>query len=116
MSEPNADPTDAERYPTLTEHGRRLIELMREHPHAPIFRNQSGNRLTAADVEHVREFEREVATAEVGWSPAGDPEWLDAFVDRCFETTPFYRRYGSRPRDFRDIPTTSRADFGHDIA
>jgi len=40
------EPTDAERYPTLSESGRRLLERLREHPHAPQFRNQSGNRLT----------------------------------------------------------------------
>ena len=112
----DAETTDAARYPTLTEHGRRLISFMREHPHAPVYRNESGNRLTASDVEHVRAFERQVATADAGWSPDGVPEWLDGFVDRCFETTPFYRRYGSRPRDFRDIPPISRADLARDIA
>jgi phenylacetate-CoA ligase len=112
----DAETTDAARFPTLTPHGRRLIDFMREHPHAPIFRNESGNRLTAADVEQVRTFEREVAAADVGWNPSGVPEWLDAFVDQCFETTPFYRRYGARPRDVRDIPTISRADLGRDIA
>jgi len=116
MNPLDAETTDAARFPTLTGHGRRLIDFMREHPHAPIYRNESGNRLTAADVEGVRAFEREIATADVGWNPAGAPEWLDAFVDRCFETTPFYRRYGSRRRDFRDIPTISRADLGRDIA
>ena len=116
MNPLDAETTDAARFPTLTEHGRRLLDFMREHPHAPIYRNESGNRLTAADVERVRAFEREVATAEVGWRPAGVPEWVDAFVDRCFETTPFYRRYGSRPRDVRDIPTISRADLGRDVA
>lgn len=116
MNPLEAETTDAARFPTLTEHGRRLLDYMREHPHAPIYRNESGNRLTAADVEDVRAFEREVATADVGWNPARFPEWLDAFVDRCFETTPFYRQYGARPRDIRDIPTISRADLGRDIA
>ena len=116
MTDADAETTDAARYPTLTEHGRRLLEFMREHPHAPIYRNESGNRLTADDVLRVEAFERDVAVADVGWTPAGVPEWLDAFVERCFETTPFYRRYGSRPRDFRDIPTMSRADLGRDIA
>ena len=112
----DAETTDAARFPTLTEHGRRLLDFMREHPHAPIYRNESGNRLTAADVENVRAFESDVAVADVGWNPRGVPEWLDAFVDRCFETTPFYRRSGSRPRDIRDIPTIGRADLGRDIA
>jgi phenylacetate-CoA ligase len=116
MNALDAETTDAARYPTLTPHGRRLLDFMREHPRAPIFRNESGNRLTETDVEHVRAHEREVATQDVGWSANGVPEWLDAFVDRCFESTPFYRRYGSRPRDFRDIPTTSRADLSRDIA
>lgn len=116
MPDVDAETTDAARYPTLTEHGRRLLDFMREHPHAPVYRNESGNRLIADDVERVRAFEREVAEADVGWPPAGVPAWLEAFVERCFETTPFYRRYGAPPRDFRDIPTISRADLGRDIA
>jgi phenylacetate-CoA ligase len=116
MNPLDAETSDAARYPTLSEHGRRLIDFMREHPHAPIYRNESGNRLTADDVEHVRAFERDVAAADVGWNPAVIPEWLEAFVERCFQTTPFYRRYGASPRDFRDLPTVSRADLGRDIA
>ena len=70
----NADAiTDAERYPTLTEDGRRMLEFLREHPHAPIFRNESGNRLTADEVALVRGFEREARLAEVGWRPGERP-------------------------------------------
>ncbi|HEX9936976.1 MAG TPA: AMP-binding protein [Longimicrobium sp.] len=119
LDQPAADDgglTDAERYPTLTGHGRRMLDFLRGHPCAPIYRNQSGNRLTAAEVEEVRAFEREVGAARVGWRPGEPPEWLGAFVDRCFETVPFYRRYGSRPRDFHDVPTTSRAELGRDVA
>jgi phenylacetate-CoA ligase len=108
--------SDAERYPTLTDQGRRLIEFMREHPNAPVYRNQSGNRLTAEDVARVQAFEHEVLSSDVGWSFASIPAWLDRFIDRCFEATPFYRRYGSRPRDFQDIPTISRANLSRDIA
>ena len=32
-------PTDAERYPTLTEGGRRMLDFLREHLHALIFCN-----------------------------------------------------------------------------
>jgi phenylacetate-CoA ligase len=108
--------TDADRYPTLTEHGRRMLDFLAQHPHAPIYRNQSGNRLTADEVEQVRAFEREVQSADAGWRSGETPPWVDAFVDRCFAETPFYRRYGTRPRDFTDIPTISRADLGRDIA
>ena len=114
MSEPPI--TDAERYPTLTEDGRRMLEFLREHPHAPIFRNESGNRLTVEDIEKVRAFEREALAAEVGWRPDKPPGWLEEFVERCFAEVPFYRRYGSRPARFADIPTISRADLSRDIA
>src|SRR5205809_1050970 len=67
--------TDADRYPTLSEHGRQMLEFLREHPHAPIFRSESGNRLTAADVERVRALEREVNAASVGWRPGEEPPW-----------------------------------------
>src|SRR5688572_4333577 len=108
--------TDADRYPTLTEDGRRLLEFMREHPHAPIFRNQSGNRLSADDVSRAREFEREATSAEVGWRPSELPAWLVTFVEQSFADAPFYRRYGSPPAEFQDLPTISRADLSRDIA
>lgn len=114
MNEPPI--TDADRYPTLTEAGRRMIEFLREHPHAPIYRNESGNRLTAADVERVRAFAREVAEARVGWVPGSLPDWLPEFVERCYVEVPFYRRHGSPPARLAEVPTTSRADLSRDIA
>ena len=108
--------TDAERYPTLTEHGRRMLQFLREHPHAPLFRNESGNRLTADDVARVRAFDREVQSAEVGWRAGELPSWLGGFVERCLAEVPFYRKYGSAPDDFQSLPTISRADLSRDIA
>jgi phenylacetate-CoA ligase len=108
--------TDADRYPTLTDEGRRMLRFLREHPHAPIYRNESGNRLTAEDVARVRAFDREVETAEVGWRPGELPAWLPEFVERCFSEVPFYRGYGAPPSKFEDIPTIDRADLSHDIA
>ena len=107
--------TDAERYPTLTDVGLRMLEFLREHPHAPIFRNQSGHRLTATDLARVREFDRATQTAEIGWRPGEVPVWLGEFVERCLSDVPFYRRYGSAPADFRDLPAISRADLSRDI-
>ena len=108
--------TDAERYPTLTEDGRRMLEFLREHPHAPIFRNESGNRLTADEVTQVRKFERDAKSAEVGWRPGELPPWLGNFVERCFSDVPFYQRYGSPSEKFHDLLTISRADLSRDIA
>lgn len=108
--------TDLDRYPTLTEEGRRLLDFMREHPNAPIFRNQSGNRLTTEDLEIVRGFEQEALAANVGWTDGEQPQWVSDFVERSLSDVPFYRRYGAAPRRLQDLPTISRADLSRDIA
>jgi phenylacetate-CoA ligase len=112
----NQEPTDEERYPTLTEHGRRMLDFMREHPCAPIYRNQSGNRLTAGEVEELRRFIAITGEAQVGWVPGTLPGWVEEFVRRTFSSVPFYRRLGSPPLRFADIPTVSRADLAIDVA
>src|SRR5436190_1746992 len=108
--------TEADRYPTLTDAGRRMLDMLREHPHAPILRNESGNRLTPEDVARVREFEQVAESAEVGWRPGKLPPWLGEFVEHCLADVPFYRSYGSPPAEFGDLPTISRADLSRDIA
>jgi len=108
--------TDNERYPTLSAAGREMLRFLREHPCAPIYRNRSGNRLTAADIGQARAFEREVEQADVGWRPGEEPVWLAEFVANCFDDVPHYRGYGSLPARFQDIPTCDRSDLGRDIA
>ena len=108
--------TDRDRYPTLSEQGQRMLKFLREHPAAPIYRNQSGNRLTASDVEELRAFEAATLDAPIGLSRARAPEWLDAFVVKSFTEVPFYRALGSPPKRFADVPTCSRADLARDIA
>ncbi|KQW87399.1 capsule biosynthesis protein CapK [Massilia sp. Root418] len=107
---------DIERFPTLTPAGRAMLAFLREHPSAPVFRNESGNKLLAHEVEQVRAFEQEVASASVGWPPGSAPDWVDGFLRAAFETVPHYRQLGSPPREFSALPTTCRADFAADIA
>ena len=109
------DHSDAQRYPTLSAHGQAMLDFLREHPHAPRYRNQSGNRLTSADLERVRAAERE-ARAPLYARDLRAPRWLDAFIEHCYANVPFRREHGSRPRDFLDIPTTARADLSRDVA
>ena len=111
------DLTDAERYPTLTEAGRRMLEFMREHPHAPIYRNSSGNRLNAEEVARLRETEAEVLTAKIAWTPQSPPAWLANFVAQCRSDVPAYRRITTTETSaFQSLPTISRADLSRDIA
>ena len=110
------EPTDAERYPTLSEEGRKMLHFLREHPSAPTFRNKSGNRLTEADLAQVRSFHDEVARSKAGWPPGQRPDWLPPFQHHCLTQVPFYRRYGPLPRSFEEWPTISRADLSQDIA
>jgi phenylacetate-CoA ligase len=107
--------TDQERYPTLSEHGRALLDRLREHPAAPIFRNQSGNRLTEGDLARVRQFERDVEATRVRVE-AGTPSWLSEFLEHTFRTVPHYRKQGSAPSSLEHVASVSRADFARDIA
>ena len=106
--------SDAERYPTLTEHGRRMLDYMREHEAAPIFRNQSGNKLTVEDLADVAAFEAELAGKRFAWTPGKPPPWLSGLVERTVRDVPFFRSRGIG--DFTEMPTTSRADLAADIA
>jgi phenylacetate-CoA ligase len=108
--------TDRDRYPTLSPNGHRMLQFLREHPQAPIFRNESGNRLKAEEVQAVLDFERKTMAQEVHWRPGSPPAWLAGFVERCYEQVPFYRRYGSPPFTWAAVPAISRADLSRDIA
>jgi phenylacetate-CoA ligase len=113
MSAP--EPTDADRYPLLSVDGRRMLDFLREHPHAPIYRNRSGHRLDGSDLAYVRRHEVDTLAASVGWPRDGHPEWLAAFVDAALRDVPRYRAYARATR-FDELPTSTRADLGHDIA
>ena len=113
-----------ERYPTLSPAGQRMLDFMREHPAAPIFRNQSGNKLSPEDIAAVRVHEREVADAVIPTTPAvladsmadALPDWLEPFLVKTWAEVPYYRDLGQRPARFEDIPTVGRNDLAADIA
>lgn len=105
-----------ERFPTLSVEGQRMLDFMRSHPHAPIYRNHSGNRLLAHEIGLVRSFEADVADAPIGWTPGLPPSWVAAFVAETFRTVPHYRERGLPPRRFEDLAPVSRAELAADIA
>jgi len=110
------DPLHRERFPTLSPDGQRMLDFMVDHPCAPAYRNKSGNRLLAHEVEAQRRHENEVATAAVGWTPGSAPDWIGPFVRETFAQVPHYRALGSPPRCLEDVAPVSRADFAAGIA
>ena len=111
-----ANPVDRERFPTLTADGQRMLDYLRGHPHAPLFRNASGNRLQAHEVAAQHAFERALADAPIAWTPGTPPPWVQPLIGRLFASVPHYRGLGSPPRSFEDVAPVSRADLSGDIA
>lgn len=103
--------TDKERYPLMTEQGGEMLKRLLEHPYAPRFNWTLGDRLTRERLAEVRAYEVELRGANIGWRAGETPGWLREFVVRCYETAPFYRAYGDVPREFTDIPVTTRSDL-----
>jgi|SRR5579859_3440590 len=106
--------TDDERYPWLDDESRRLLAWLHEHPAAPRFNHHCGDRLTAAGLERVRQFEDLVNTAPPSWRPDKPPAWLAGFVAFCFRDVPFYRQQGAAPGRLGDVPTCARADLSRE--
>lgn len=106
-----SETTDYERHPLLDEQGAQLLKHLREHPNAPRFNWQIGDRMTQASLDQVRAYEAELNAAEIGWRDGQYPTWLDEYVADCYKNVPFYRAYGDPPANFRDIPTSARSDL-----
>jgi phenylacetate-CoA ligase len=101
--------TDAERFPLLTDAGRRMLQRLREHPHAPVYNYRCGERLTAPALARVRAYAAALGTGRVGWRFGEVPEWVGEFVARCRREVPFYRDHlAGRGDDFFALPLTER--------
>lgn len=111
-----SEPTDADRYPTLTEAGRAMLIRMTEHPAAPVYRNRSGNRLLREDLDGLAVFEKAMLAAPIGWRPGTPPDWILPFLAETYAQVPHFRTRGPAPRRLADVPTTSRGDLARDIA
>jgi phenylacetate-CoA ligase len=97
----------------MTEDGRRLLRRLREHPAAPRYTHQIGDRLTPEGFRRVREFQAdlETETATRGWSPTAPPDWSASYLAFAYREVPIYRRRGAPPALLADVPTTNRQDL-----
>ncbi|MDZ7811621.1 MAG: AMP-binding protein [Ideonella sp.] len=105
-------------FPTLSPQGLALWRWMRQHPHAPLFRNQSGPRLSAAAQQACRW--RQAVWRHAPLPPPGlrgqQPWWLSPWLARRWPHIPAWAALGSKPLPWSDMPTTQRADLSGDLA
>jgi len=96
--------SDAERWPALSAAGTARLHELRHHLHAPEWVHACGDRLTAADLEQLRE-----------WSPQRPPPgWVEQLTQRLQHTVPHYRR---RPvTGFAEVRPVDRAALASRIA
>ncbi|MDX2225931.1 MAG: capsule biosynthesis protein CapK [Verrucomicrobiae bacterium] len=105
---------DRDRFPILGDEGGKMLRFLREHAHAPLYRNRSGHRLGAEDIRSVKEFMPRAMgdPVEIGRLP----DWLSVFLETSHRTVPFYRRYGALPKGLTDWPLIGRSDVAADPA
>ena len=132
--------TDDERFPLLTDAGRRRLLDLRQHESAPTWNHRCGDRLTAGGLARAREYEAALLRERTGWRPGELPDWVGPFVERCRTEVPLYRRRAGSPAGeaddgeqagrearegrsmppasvqfaFADLPTCSRDDLARE--
>ena len=107
--------SDAERHPLLSDQGRALLKSLSEHPSAPQFNAQCGDRLDQAGLRAVSEFQTQVDLQPPAWRPGGQPAWVAPWLAR---TLPRVRAWQDWPTEapLSRLPTMQRADLSNDIS
>ncbi|MFO0940303.1 MAG: hypothetical protein U0930_05995 [Pirellulales bacterium] len=102
--------SEAERFPLLSQRGRKLLHQMRQHPNAPVWNWPNGEQLNQVGLDRVRSFDQQLRTAN--WSCGrGEPDWLEQYKEYCLSTVPYYRSRSRPGTSFAELPTCSRADL-----
>jgi phenylacetate-CoA ligase len=103
--------TDAQRFPLLTDAGRRMLRRLQEHPHGPRYTYRCGERLTAAGLANVRAFAQELESRRPGYRFGEIPPWLRELMEFCRREVPFHRRRVDWSDDFFALPPIDRGDL-----
>ncbi len=98
--------SEQQRFPILSDRGRKLLHQLRQHPHAPIWNWPNGEQLDGEDLTRVLEFANALNRPE----PQA-PSWLALYVERCLREVPFYRKRAQVGCPFEELPTFRRADL-----
>lgn len=102
---------DPVRRPGLSASGAAVLERMLAHPHAPVYRNQSGHRLQADELQAALAYEQQVARYQP--RDAAIPDWLPGFVQDVCQKVPAYKTLAGLP--FHALPTWTRGDLSQSI-
>jgi phenylacetate-CoA ligase len=104
--------TDKERFPAISENGWEMLKHLREHPHAPRYNFQSGDRITSDAIERIRKYETHLRSVDsFGWQHGETPDWLIAFTEKVLSDVPFYRGRGGVAEKFFELPVVNRSDL-----
>lgn len=103
-----------ERNPLLDAAGWQMFRFLHQHPRAPRWNYQVGDRLRAEDLPALHSYRERVRQERPRWQ-ASPPDWLLAWIERLGPQVPLWRErlpvgFNLR-RDWVHIPTTCREDI-----
>jgi len=102
---------DPRRFPVLGDAGRQMLRWLRGHPQAPHYRNFSGHRLDAWQLQRARWRHWRVGRAAMAGGVSDEPpRWLQRFAQQTWREVPARSRLGALPA-WRDIEPMQRADL-----
>jgi len=101
---------DARRFPVLGERGRQMLRWLRGHPQAPHYRNFSGHRLDAWQLQQARWRQWRVSRMAAPAALGNPPRWLQRFAQQAWREVPARSRRGALP-PWEQIETMQRADL-----
>src|SRR5262249_50220386 len=96
--------TDRERFRLLNDAGRRMLQRLLEHPHAPRYNYRPGEPLTADGLASIRAYNERLHTERTGWRWGELPPWVPPFVAFCRRDVPFHRDRADWAGDFFALP------------
>ncbi len=103
--------TDQDRFPLMTDAGRKLMLRLIEHPQAPKYNHRCGDRLDRQSLEHVLNFEASLLSGKRDWRAGEIPVWVKPFAERCLQDVPIYRQSAASAHNFASLPTVNRANI-----
>jgi phenylacetate-CoA ligase len=113
VSESSAPADRLERNPLITEEGFKNFLRLKQHPRAPVWNFETGDRIVAEDLPDWRAFRDMLDTSRVPQRNAPAPQiirWIKALRPRVFAFQKRLPEGFDIERDWAEIPTLERED------